>query len=82
MRPLFMGPLLALTVCMCHQPEAPPVAPKPTDPTNGREVAFQPADSIDASIIVSDGGRTTDAMPFELDTGSTGLSAGNPTQPR
>ena len=63
----------------CHQPENPPVEPKPIDPTNGRGVAFVRTNLIDASIL-SDGGGPADAMPFTLDTGAVDLRGAGSAQ--
>lgn len=77
--PLLVLTSLWLALCACHEPESPPVKPEPIDPTNARGVALLHADLIDASIV-SDGGRTEDAMPFVLDTGAAELGAFRPAQ--
>jgi hypothetical protein len=76
-RVLGIAAAVALGTATCHQPEQPPASPPPapwptpTNPTSGqihgRTIAFDPVETIDASIQL-DGG-SVDARLFQLDTG-------------
>ena len=58
--------LIGLVLAACHQPEQPPVPPRPNNPTVEQTIALQtialqPVDVIDASIV-SEGGQALDAV--------------------